>query len=123
VLGVGDWEWARPLHVGRRDLLADVGQCGATNPGDWPPRGAWPTRGRLLAGVFSKAAVLIGSGTMAGNAVLLLVVVLSDEVDVSFIVGPLMMTSTVMAVVSMLACVEPARRALKIAPTEALKES
>jgi putative ABC transport system permease protein len=81
------------------------------------------TSGRVLIGVFSKAAVLVGSGIAAGNAVLLLVVALGPEVDVADVAAPLLVTSAVMAVVGFLACVEPARRALRIAPTEALKES
>jgi ABC-type lipoprotein release transport system permease subunit len=32
-------------------------------------------------------------------------------------------TSTVMLIVGLLACIEPARRALRIEPTEALKEA
>jgi predicted permease len=81
------------------------------------------TRGRVLAGVLSKAAILVGSGIAAGNAVLLLVVALGPEVDVADVAAPLLVTSVVMAAVGFVACVEPARRALRIAPTEALKES
>ena len=37
--------------------------------------------------------------------------------------GALLMTSTIMLTVGLLACVEPARRALRINPTDALKEA
>lgn len=84
--------------------------------------GATPTR--LLRGIFSRAAVLIGSGIVAGNAVLALVVALSDEVNFSAdVIVALATTSSVMLLVGLLACVEPARRALRIDPTDALKET
>ena len=78
---------------------------------------------RLLLGIFSRALVLIGSGIAAGNGVLLLVVTLSTELDVRGVGGALIGTSAVMLTVGLLACVEPARRALRIAPTDALKEA
>ena len=81
------------------------------------------TPGRLLGGIFTRALVLIGSGIAAGNAVLLTVVALSTEVDMATIAGALLLTSAVMLTVGLLACVEPARRALRIQPTEALKEA
>ena len=65
------------------------------------------TQGRLLAGIFSRALVLIGSGVVIGNSV----------------AGALLTTSVVMLAVGLLACVEPARRALRIHPTDALKEA
>ena len=81
------------------------------------------TQSRLLAGVFSRALVLIGSGIVAGNAVLLLVATLSPEIDVTEFWQPLAMTSAVMLAVGLLACVEPARRALRIHPGAALKDA
>ena len=82
------------------------------------------TPARLLAGIFSRALVLVGSGIAAGNAVLLLFVTLCDggrrwptSADA------LLTTSAVMLTVGLLACVEPARRALRIQPTDALKEA
>ena len=80
------------------------------------------TPNRLLAGIFSRAIVLIGSGIAAGNGVLLLVVALSPELELRGVIEPLLGTSTVMMMVGLLACVEPARRALRIAPPHALKE-
>ena len=81
------------------------------------------TQSRLLVGVFARAAVLIGSGIAAGNAVLILIVSLSDEIALNSIWGALLSTSAVMLTVGLLACVEPARRALRIQPTDALKEA
>ena len=81
------------------------------------------SRGRLIAGVFSRALTLIGSGIAAGNVVLVLMVALSDEVEVADVADALLMTSAVMLTVGLLACIEPARRALRIQPTDALKEA
>ena len=78
---------------------------------------------RLLRGVLSRAAALIGSGVAAGNAFLLLVAALSPEVDMTQIAAPLLVTSLVMLTVGLVACVEPARRALGIQPTEALRDT
>jgi hypothetical protein len=77
---------------------------------------------RLLAGIFSHALVLVGSGIAAGNGVLLSVVFLSEEVEFRDILGALLTTSTVMLAVGLLACVEPARRATRIPAMDALKE-
>lgn len=70
-----------------------------------------------------RALVLIGSGIAAGNAVLVLFVALEPDVDVAYVVDALLGTSALMVVVELLACLEPARRALRIAPTDALKEA
>ena len=81
------------------------------------------SQGRLLAGIFSRALVLVGSGVVAGNLVLLLFIALETEVDVIDVVDALMTTSALMLTVGLLACIEPARRALRIHPTDALKEA
>jgi ABC-type antimicrobial peptide transport system permease subunit len=81
------------------------------------------SQSRLLAGIFSRAMGLIGSGVAAGNAVLILIVSLSEEIDLADMWGALLSTSAVMLTVGLLACVEPARRALRIQPTDALKEA
>lgn len=54
---------------------------------------------------------------------LILVVKLSDEIDLAGIWQALLGTSAVMLTVGLVACVEPARRALRIQPTDALKEA
>jgi predicted permease len=77
---------------------------------------------RLLAGIFSRALALVGSGIAAGNGVLLLFVTLSDEVALADVLAALLTTSTVMLVVGLMACAEPARRATRIQAMDALKE-
>jgi putative ABC transport system permease protein len=81
------------------------------------------SQGRLLAGVLSRALLLVGSGIVAGNLVLMLFVALEPEADLLEIWDVLLTTSVVMLVVGLLACVVPARRALRIHPTDALKEA
>ena len=81
------------------------------------------THTRLLAGIFSRAFVLVGSGVAVGNSVLVLIVSQSDEVAMEDFWGALVMTSVIMLTVGLLACVEPARRALRIHPTDALREA
>ena len=81
------------------------------------------TRARVLTDVFARAMLLIGSGIAVGNLVLLLFVALSDEIAVAEFDDALLMTSTVMLGVGLLACIEPARRALRIQPTDALRDA
>jgi putative ABC transport system permease protein len=81
------------------------------------------SRPRLLAGIFTRALVLVGSGVAAGNGVLLLFITLTTEVALSDVGGALIGTSALMLTVGLLGCVEPARRALRIHPTDALRES
>jgi ABC-type antimicrobial peptide transport system permease subunit len=81
------------------------------------------SRPALVRGVVYRAAALVGSGIVAGNGLLLLLAWLSPDISAANMVPPLIGTSAVMLAVGMLACVEPARRALRIQPIEALKES
>ena len=83
--------------------------------------GASPAR--LLGRIVARAIVLMGSGIAAGNAVLLLFVTLATDVALADVLDALLVTSGVMLMVGLLACIEPARRALRIDPTEALKEA
>ena len=82
--------------------------------------GATPTR--ILAEILRRAIVLIGSGVAAGNGALLLLVYFSDEATLAGVGDALLKTSAVMLTVGLLACVEPAVRALRIQPTDALRE-
>ena len=61
----------------------------------------------------------------AGNSmiVILLFALESEEVSVGFVAQLLLITSMTMLTVGLLGCVAPARRALRINPTEALKEA
>ena len=54
---------------------------------------------------------------------LLLFVGLSTEVAVADVADALVATSTVMLTVGLLACLEPARRALRVDPIDTLKEA
>ncbi len=82
-----------------------------------------PAGGAPAGGVFLRAVVLVGSGVAAGNLVLVLFVTLSTEVDLADVADALLTTSGVMLSVGLLACAEPARRALRIEPIAALKEA
>jgi predicted permease len=81
------------------------------------------TPARLLGNIFRRALILVGSGVAAGNGVILLLAWLSPHLDVAPIAGALLLTSAIMLTVGLLACAEPARRALRIQPTDALKET
>jgi predicted permease len=81
------------------------------------------SRTMLVRSVVYRAAALVGSGVVAGNGLLLLFAWLSAEVSVVNMLPPLIGTSAIMLAVGMLACVAPARRALRIQPIDALKES
>ena len=54
------------------------------------------SRGRLLAGIFSRALILVGSGIAAGISVLVFFISLSDEVAVVDVADGLLMTSGLM---------------------------
>ena len=83
------------------------------------------TRGRVLAGILWRALVLVGSGIVAGNSLIaiLLFAVIREEVTFGYVAGEMVVTSTIMLAVGLLGCVDPARRALRINPGEALKEA
>jgi ABC-type antimicrobial peptide transport system permease subunit len=82
------------------------------------------TPARVLLGVFSHAALLVGGGIAAGN--LLLAIVATQVTQIypwRFVAVALLITSVVMVAVGALACVVPARRALQINPTDALRQT
>ncbi len=81
------------------------------------------SRTSVLRSVVVRAAALVGGGVLVGNGLLLVFAWLSAEVAVARMVPPLLGTSAVMLGVGMVACIVPARRALRIQPIEALKES
>jgi putative ABC transport system permease protein len=81
------------------------------------------SRAALLRSVVYRAVALVGTGVVAGNGLLLFFAWLSDEVSVANMLPPLLGTSAIMLAVGMAACVAPARRALRIQPIDALKES
>ena len=84
----------------------------------------------LLAGILSRAMVLMGSGITAGGALLLLVrrtrpgpTRAGPRKTLRSSPPSLAMTSAVMLAACLLACIGPARRALRINPIDALREA
>jgi putative ABC transport system permease protein len=84
----------------------------------------------VLAGVLWRGVVLMGSGITAGGALLLLVLAVAKQgptgrpaEDVALFAGHFAVTSAVMLAACLLACIGPARRALRINPTDALREA
>jgi len=81
------------------------------------------SRAALVRGVLYRAVVLVGSGVLAGNGLLLLFAWQATEVSIARFIPSLLGTSAIMLGVGLVACVEPARRALRIQPMDALKQS
>jgi putative ABC transport system permease protein len=81
------------------------------------------TRGVLKA-VFARAAAQLGVGIVLGNVLLLGLRILQGggTVKMSSLVLPMVGVSTLMALVGIAACVVPARRALRVQPTDAIRE-
>ena len=77
--------------------------------------------GRVLGSVFARAGRQLGGGIIAGNSLILLLAWRADSLTANLIVSSVI-TSVIMAAVGVLACAAPARRALRIQPTEALRE-
>jgi putative ABC transport system permease protein len=83
----------------------------------------------VMVGILSKGIVLMGSGIIAGGALVLLVVANGGgptgqaAEDVPLFAMWVGMTAVVMLTACVLACIGPARRALGINPTEALRDS
>jgi predicted permease len=85
---------------------------------------------QVLGEVLSRGMALMGSGLAAGGALLMLAVGVAGlgptqrgAEDATLFAGHLAITSVVMIAACLLACIGPARRALRINPTEALRES
>jgi hypothetical protein len=77
---------------------------------------------QVLTSILAKAAWLVVSGLAAGNAVLILMMTFAlGRFPIVFIARALAVTSFVMLTVALLACLAPARRALRIHPTDALR--
>jgi ABC-type lipoprotein release transport system permease subunit len=75
----------------------------------------------VLRSVFARAGRQLGGGILAGNSLILLVAWRADSLTADLLVMSVI-TSVVMAGVGVLACAAPARRALRIQPTEALRQ-
>ena len=74
------------------------------------------SRGRIVAGIFSRAFLQTGAGVLAGTGLAALVGLESTR-DVLLLLA----ADVVMLAVGLAACVVPLRRALRIEPTEALR--
>jgi ABC-type antimicrobial peptide transport system permease subunit len=83
----------------------------------------------VLAGVLSRAMVLMGSGITAGGALVMVYIALGQgpsgqpAEDVPLFAGYLGVTSAVMLAACLFACIGPAMRALRINPTDALRQA
>ena len=80
------------------------------------------TSRRVLGHVFARAGRQLGGGIIAGNVLILFFAWRADSLTASLLVSSVI-TSVVMAAVGVLACAAPARRALRVQPTEALRQS
>ncbi len=105
------------ISVSRRTREIGVRMALGANPRD------------VLARIVGHAMVLMGSGVTAGGGIVLLFVALGGgptgrpaEDVVSFTVW-IAVTSAVMLSAGLLACVEPARRAARINPIDALRDA
>jgi len=76
---------------------------------------------RVLRTVFARAGRQLAGGIVAGNAVVLLIAWRASAVTADLLVT-LAIMSVVMAAVGVFACAAPARRALRVQPTEALRQ-
>jgi putative ABC transport system permease protein len=76
---------------------------------------------RVLRTVFARAGRQLGGGILAGNSLIMLVAWRTDSLTTDLVVSSVI-TSIIMAVVGVLACAAPARRALRVQPTEALRQ-
>jgi ABC-type antimicrobial peptide transport system permease subunit len=77
--------------------------------------------GNVLGAVFARAGRQLGGGIIAGNSVILLLAWRADSLTAHLALSSAI-TSIIMAAVGVLACAAPARRALRIQPTEALRQ-
>ena len=76
----------------------------------------------VVGSVFARAGRQLGGGIIAGNSLILLLAWRADSLTADLLVSSVI-TSVIMAVVGVLACAAPARRALRVQPTEALRQS
>ena len=76
----------------------------------------------VLRSVFARAGRQLGGGIIAGNSLILLLAWRADSLTAGLLVSSVI-TSVIMAAVGVLACAAPARRALRVQPTEALRQA
>ncbi len=71
--------------------------------------------------MFARAGRRLGGGILAGHSIVLLIAWRADAVTPDLLVA-LAIMSVVMTAVGVLACAAPARRVLRVQPTEALRQ-
>ena len=76
---------------------------------------------RVLGSVFARAGRQLAGGILAGNGLILLIAWRADSLTADLVLS-CAITSVIMAVVGVLACAAPARRALRVQPTDALRQ-
>jgi predicted permease len=76
---------------------------------------------RVLRAVFDRAGRQLGGGIIAGNSLVLFIAWRTGAMTTDLLVA-LAIMSVIMTAVGVLACAAPARRALRVQPTEALRE-
>ena len=76
---------------------------------------------RVLGSVFARAGRQLGGGIIEGNSLILFLAWRADSLTAD-LVAMSVITSVIMAAVGVLACAAPARRALRVQPTEALRQ-
>ena len=76
---------------------------------------------RVLASVFARAGRQLGGGIIAGNSIVMLLAWRSDSLTADLVIVSAI-TTVFMSLVGVLACAAPARRALRVQPTEALRQ-
>jgi predicted permease len=76
---------------------------------------------RVLRTVFARAGRQLGGGIIVGNSLILFFAWRADSLTADLLVASVI-TSVIMAAVGALACAAPARRALRVQPTEALRQ-
>jgi ABC-type antimicrobial peptide transport system permease subunit len=80
------------------------------------------SRRGVLRAVFARAGRQLGGGIIAGNGLILLIAWRADSLTAGLLITSVV-TTIIMAAVGVLACAGPARRALRIQPTEALRQA
>ncbi|HEY1302521.1 MAG TPA: FtsX-like permease family protein [Vicinamibacterales bacterium] len=75
----------------------------------------------VVRSVFDRAGRQLAGGIIAGNSLILFFAWRADSLTADLLVSSAI-TSVIMAAVGVLACAAPARRALRIHPTEALRQ-
>ena len=127
VLGYDVWQRQflhDPAIIGR---VVTMGRTARTVVGVMPPRFGFPRNQQVWVPLpVQNAAPREGPGVqvfgrLAGNSLILLIAWRADSLTVDLLVSSVI-TSVIMAAVGVLACAAPARRALRVQPTEALRQ-